>query len=80
LIEDGMTEEEALLAVEPQFDDQVHKNDFIADKNNPFKLKKCSIRLRKLAYIELALDLGCKTIWIPPKDSNRNIYKPKPVW
>ena len=78
-----MSEEEALLAVEPPLkssaDDRDDKNDVNDDENNPLKLKKCSIRIRKLWYIEQALDLGCTTIWIPPKGSNRNIYKPKPI-
>ena len=50
------------------------------DINNPFKLKKCSIRLRKLWYIEKALDLGYTTVWMPPKGSDRNICRPKPIW
>jgi len=80
-MDDGMSEEEALLAVETPMDVSIVREDESDDdENNPLKLKKCSIRLQKLAYIEQALDLGCTTIWIPPKGSNRNIYKPKPIW
>ena len=88
LIEDGMSEEEALLAVEPpslnitesadERDDVDLSDDDV--NNNPFKLKKCSIRIRKLWYIEQAMELGCKSVWIPPKGSNRNSCKPKPIW
>ena len=95
LLEDGMNEEEALLAVEPpvgnntnQFNavDGEHKNKkrFSEDRNNPYELKRCSIRLRKLWYIEKAVDFGCTTIWMPPKSSNGNKIgskcTPKPVW
>jgi len=85
LIEDGMSEEEAHLAVEPPLKDGVEDESGFSDddddeNNNPFKLKKCSIRLQKLWYIEQAIELGCSTVWIPPKGSNRNHFKPKLVW
>ena len=85
-MDDGMSEEEALLAVEPPLTllsiDDVGEEDSSSDNenNNPFKLKKCTIPLRKLWYIEQAIKLGCPTVWIPPKGSNRNLYKPKPIF
>lgn len=46
---------------------------------SPLKLKKCTIRLQKLAYIEGALESGCTSIWIPPVGCDPNIHKPKPI-
>ncbi len=68
----GRSKEE--LAVEPPFDDEVHENDVIADENYPFKFRNAifAFEFRKLAYTELAIYLGCKTIWIPPKGNIRN--------
>ncbi len=84
-MEDGMSEEEALLAVEPPLTLSAHdvgEEDGSSDdeNNNPFKLKKCTIHLRKFWYIEQAIQLGCTSVWMPPKGCNRNIYKPKPIW
>lgn len=40
-----------------------NKDDFNGDENNnPFKLKKCYIRLEKLGHVERALALGYTTI------------------
>jgi len=85
-MDDGMSEEEALLAVEPpltlsgDYELEEDENSSDDENNNPFKLKKCTIHLRKLWYIEQAIKLGCPTVWIPPKGSNRNLYKPKPIF
>ena len=51
----------------------------IVENNNPLKLKKCSIRLQKLAYIEESIESGCTSIWIPSIVCDLNIYKPKPI-
>ena len=63
-----MTEEEALLAVaEPHLNVSYEflENYLSDDSINPFKLKKCFIRLSKLPYIESALKMGCQTILLP---------------
>jgi len=67
LMEDGMTEEEAILAVaEPptKTGDEVDDSDSNNNENNPFLLKKCSIRIKKVSYIEQALKAGCQTILV----------------
>jgi len=59
-----------LLVVQPPLKvcsvNEGDENDFSEENNNPYKLKKCSIHLRKLACIERALALGCTTVLIPP--------------
>ncbi len=61
-----MTEEEAILAVaEPLTnapDDEADESDSNNNENNPFLLKKCSIRVQKVSYIEKAVKAGCQTI------------------
>ncbi len=66
-----MTEEEAILAVEPPSIltingsmGEVDENDSSDDENNPLKLKKCSIRIQKVSYIEKAVKEGCQTILV----------------
>lgn len=49
------------------------------DDEIKIKLKKCTIHLQKLAYIEEAIESGCKSIWIPSIVCDLNIYKPKPI-
>ena len=59
LMADGMTEEEALLAVEPPLkvtiDESVDEVDENDDGRNPFKLKRCTIPIQKVSYIERAV-------------------------
>ncbi len=68
------------LAKEPTLNAPIGDGEDDESFNCPFKLKKCSIRLRKLGYIETALDLGYTTVWLmPPKGSDRNNCRPKPI-
>lgn len=85
LIEDGMNEEEAALAVEPPLNG-VENSDGITENildssmedeaSSTMKLKKFSIRLKRFWYIELAVEKGCRAVLMP---KNRN-FKPKPIW
>jgi len=34
------------------------------ENKNPFQIKKCYVRLEKLAYIERAIASGSTTIWV----------------
>ncbi len=64
----GVTEGEALLAIEPSLEgvsESVEAND---DGRNLLKLKKCSIRLIKLPFIEKAVEEGCKFIMLTEVD------------
>jgi len=69
--------EKALLDSKLSTDDGVEENSFYDENDNPYKLKHCSVHLRKLWYIERALDLGCTTIWIPPKGNSSRFKNPK---
>lgn len=72
-----MTEEEALLAVEPPLkvtnDESTDEADENDDGRNPFKLKKCTIPIQKVSYIERAVKEGCWTILVT-RDSKRRQY------
>jgi len=63
LVQDGMSEEEALIAVEPPLkaqDESLIEGNIDSDNeaNDHFKLRKCYIRIRKLSYLEK----GCQTL------------------
>jgi len=70
-MEDGMSEEDAFLAVEPPFseadesEDEMDQNDLSCDETNHFYFKKCSILIEKLPLIERAMKLGLKSILLP---------------
>lgn len=34
------------------------------ENNNPFQIKKCYVRLEKLAHVERAIASGSTTIWV----------------
>ncbi len=78
-----MNEEEAHQAVQPP----IAKNNIEIIKNyqdetisNNFKLKKCFIRIQRLSYIELAIEMGCSTLLIPRNiNHNDRIYEPQLV-
>jgi len=61
-----MSEEEALLAVQPPLmtlvDEIGSANLDNEDANNPFKLKKCFVRLQRMHVIEVAVENGFKTL------------------
>ena len=62
-----MSEEEALLAVEPPVqltDEEINDSDSNNEAVNPFNLKKCYVRLKRKGYIEEALKRGCTTFII----------------
>ena len=71
-MEDGMSEEEALLAVQPP----ILKNNIDimneSNSNNLLKLKNCFVRIQRLPYIELAVKKGCSTLLMTPNNNNNS--------
>lgn len=68
LIEDGLDKDEALAAVEPSSTD-LKKMDVGSqtsesedETQNPFKLKRFSIRLKRVRYIEQAVKKGYPSV------------------
>ncbi len=43
---------------------RIEKNINSDESNTPFQIKKCYVRLEKLAYVERAIASGSTTIWI----------------
>ena len=65
LIEDGMDADEAAEAVQPLLTAETHETDGESDKEdpgNPHKLRKCSISLKRIGYIENAVKGGFRSI------------------
>jgi len=79
-----MNEEEAHQAVQPSI---VKNNIEIIDGHNHdetirnhFKLKKCFIRIERLSYIELAIEMGCSSLLMPRNINHKDrIYEPQVV-
>ena len=86
LVEDGMSKEEALLAVEPPLqaheeviDEESNDSDSSNEaNNNPMNLKKCYVKLKRKVYLEKALERGYTTFLIQKK--NCGLSRPKPIW
>ena len=67
LMKDGMDTDEAAEAVQPpsespETDSDESSNGGEVNPGNPHKLKKCSISLKRIVYIEKAVKKGCKSI------------------
>ncbi len=85
LVEDGMSEEEALLAVEPPLktaekviDEETEDSDSSDEANNPLNLKKCYVKLKRKVYLEKAFERGCTTFLVQKKNCGSS--RPKPIW
>ena len=61
-LDDGMSEEEAILDAELPLKGVVESMEKKEDGSNLLKLKKLSIRLMKLPFIEKAMKEGCPFI------------------
>ena len=82
LLEDGFSEDEAYIAVEPPVDflDKImvdEESDYPSDdENNPFKLKECRIRLHRMTYIELGLRRGFQTFFVGRNSCGQVTHRP----
>ncbi len=82
-----MSEEEALLAVEPPLkeadetiEEEIDDSDSgDEDNNNPMNLKKSYVNLRRKMYLEKALERGFTTFLVQ-KNSRGSYKRPKPIW
>ena len=67
-MKDGMNADEAAEAVQPPPESPESDSDESSnlhdeeDPGNPHKLRKCSISLKRMGYIEKAVKKGCKSI------------------
>ena len=81
LIEDGMVAAEAVEAVQPPPSAiecaRPCESDEEDDPENPHKLRKCFISLKRVGYIEEATKRGCRSILLVPKS---NSYQAKFIW
>ncbi len=82
-----MSEEEAILAVEPPLkkadetiDEEIDDSDSSDEANNsPLNLKKCYVNLRRKMYLEKGLERGFTTFLL--QKNNRGLSNtPKPIW
>ena len=83
LVKDGMSEEEALIAVEPPLkaqDESLIEGNVGSDNetNNHFKLRKCYIRIQRLNYLEQALKKCCQTLLM--KRDRSGCFMRKLIW
>ena len=80
LIDDGLNEKEALLAVEPPSDDDNDESAPLMDSYeiaNDFKLRKCSVRLKRSTFLESAFKRGYTVFQL--RRNQKNTLKLKPI-